>query len=223
MVFGSRVEHVLHFWSCLDWAKGNFLLDLCKGLLLLRALVESVLFMGDQVGRAYDLTVFGNVHLLKTYGAQESLCFFFAGWWRHGCDLVDDIGGNLTLFILLLHFQKLDLLSRSLDFAFLDGEASFQENLDDFFSFFEHFCCCLLSHNDVINILQMFWSFTFFQGTLDQSMADGGAVLLLLGQLILGVLHVSLGESKLRLAFCCQRNGEKCIGNVYSGVLLCCF
>lgn len=51
MVFGCGVECVFHFRSCPDWAKGycmsDFLLDLGEGLLLFRASLKSVLFVGD--------------------------------------------------------------------------------------------------------------------------------------------------------------------------------
>ena len=47
----------------------DFLLDLGKGLLLLRAPVEIVLLTGNQVERTHDLAVLGNVHPPETYGA----------------------------------------------------------------------------------------------------------------------------------------------------------
>ncbi|KAK4826388.1 hypothetical protein QYF61_008059, partial [Mycteria americana] len=44
--------------------------------------------------------------------------------------------------------------------------------------------CCVAPCDDVINVLQVFWSFTLFQCSLDQSMANGRAVSPPLGQWI---------------------------------------
>lgn len=60
-------------------------------------------------------------------------------------------------------------------------------------------------------ILQVLWSLSIFQ--CSQTLANTGAVIPLLGQLVPGVLDASLGEHELWPAFCCWRNGEKCISN----------
>lgn len=53
---------------------------------------------------------------------------------------------------------------------------SFQENPDDLLSFLKSFPCFVPPYNDAINVLQIFQSLTLFQGSLDQSMANGGTV-----------------------------------------------
>ncbi|CAM9143573.1 unnamed protein product, partial [Bubo scandiacus] len=50
------------------------------------------------------------------------------------------------------------------------------------------FQVCVPPYNDIINELQVFWSPTFLQCSMDQSMANGGAVVPPLGQSIPGVL-----------------------------------
>ncbi|KAJ7417366.1 hypothetical protein WISP_64863 [Willisornis vidua] len=135
----------------------NLLLDLVKGLLRFRAPVEIILLIDYQVDRAYDLAVFWDMHPSET---QEGLCFLLVGWWRHCCDLTDDFYQNLTAFILPLHFQKLDVSGRSLNFTLFEGKTGSQENLDDFLSFLKNLFCCVPPYDDV-NVLQMFESLTF--------------------------------------------------------------
>jgi len=98
----------------------------------------------------------------------------------------------------------------------------FQKDLDDFLPFLRKFFFCIASHNDVINVLQMFQSFTLLQRSLDQSMANGGAVFPPLGQLIPGILGTPPSDSELWPALCCQRDGEECISDINSGVLFGC-
>jgi len=73
----------------------------------------------------------------------------------------------LTAPILPFYSQKLDLLRRSFDFTSLNGETGFQKDLNYFLPFLKNFLCCVTPYNDVIGVLQMFWSFTFFQCSLD--------------------------------------------------------
>ena len=69
--------------------------------------------------------------------------------------------------ILPFYPQKLDLLRRSLDFTSLNGETGFQKDLNYFLPFLKNFLCGVTPYNDVIDVLQMFWSFTLFQCSLD--------------------------------------------------------
>jgi len=58
----------------------------------------------------------------------------------------------------------------------LNGKTSFQKDLNYSLPFVKNFLCCVTPYNDVIDVLQMFWSFTLFQCSLDQPMANGGTV-----------------------------------------------
>jgi len=69
--------------------------------------------------------------------------------------------------ILPFYPQKLDLLRRSLDFTSLNGETSFQKDLNYFLPFLKNFLRGVTTYNDVIDVLQMFWSFTLFQCSPD--------------------------------------------------------
>ncbi|KAJ7400205.1 hypothetical protein BTVI_107419 [Pitangus sulphuratus] len=62
-------------------------------------------------------------------------------------------------------------ITGSLDLTLFYGKTNLQEDLDYFLPFLKNFCC-VVPHNDTINVLQMFQSFTLFQCSLDQSMAD---------------------------------------------------
>jgi len=73
----------------------------------------------------------------------------------------------LTAPNLPFYSQKLDLLHRSLDFTSLNGETSFQKDLNYFLPFLKNFLRCVTPYNDVIDVLQMFWSFILFQCSLD--------------------------------------------------------
>ncbi|KAF4802832.1 hypothetical protein TURU_021596 [Turdus rufiventris] len=175
MVPGWRIKHILYFWSRPDWAKGYCMSD------LLLDLGKGLLLLSIPV----------EIVLL----AKDQ--------WRHRGDLIDDLSGDLAPSILPLYSQELDLSGRSFEFALSNGKAGSQQNLDDPFSFLKYLHCRVAPHNDVINVLKVFWSLTLLQCSLDQSMADGGAVFPPLGQMIPGVLHDPPGESKLRPALCC--------------------
>ncbi|KAJ7425277.1 DEP domain-containing protein 1B [Pitangus sulphuratus] len=76
--------------------------------------------------------------------------------------------------------QELDLSGRSFDFTLFDGKTGFEENLDDFLSFFENFYC------DPHTVMSsVYWmcsgAFPFSKGGLNQPMANGGTVLPPLG------------------------------------------
>jgi len=146
----------------------NYLpLNLFKCLSLLRAPFKIILLPGHVVQRTYNLTVIWDMHPPKTHNTQEGRCFLFAGWWRHSCYFVDDIHGDLMVPILPFYPQKLDLLRRSLDFTSLNGETGFQKDLNYLLPFLKNFLRCVTPYNDVIDVLQMFWSFTLFQCSLD--------------------------------------------------------
>ncbi|KAJ7409237.1 hypothetical protein BTVI_57274 [Pitangus sulphuratus] len=122
--------------------------------------MEIILLAGYQIERAYDLAVLRDVHPPEIYDTQKSLNFLLAGQWGHCCDLIDDFSQDLTMSILPLYSQELDLLGRSLDLTLLDGKPVSQENLDDFLSFLTNLLYCVPPYNDVINLLQVFWSIT---------------------------------------------------------------
>ncbi|KAJ7423305.1 hypothetical protein BTVI_10311 [Pitangus sulphuratus] len=63
-----------------------------------------------------------------------------------------------------------------------------EEDLDYLLPFLKNFLCCVVPHNDVINVLRVFWSFTLFQYSLDQSMANNGSMFPPLGQSVPSVL-----------------------------------
>jgi len=56
-----------------------------------------------------------------------------------------------------------DLLSRFLDLTSFNGETGFQKDLNNSLPFLKNFLRCVTPYNDVIDVLQMFWSFTLFQ------------------------------------------------------------
>jgi len=141
--------------------------NLFKCLSLLSAPFKIILLPGHMVQRAYNLAVIWDVHPPKTHNTQEGLCFYFAGWWRHSCYFVDDIHWDATKPILPFYSLKLDLLHRSLDFTSLNGEIGFQKDLNYFLPFLKNLLRCVTPYNDVIDVLQMFWSFTLFQCSLD--------------------------------------------------------
>ncbi|KAJ7397593.1 hypothetical protein BTVI_134082 [Pitangus sulphuratus] len=60
----------------------------------------------------------------------------------------------------------------SLDLTSLYGKTRFQEDLNYFVACLKNFLFCVPPHDDVINVLQEFWSLTLFQCSLVQSMAD---------------------------------------------------
>jgi len=128
--------------------------------------LEHLHMLGHVVQRTYNLPVIWDVHPPKTQNTQEGLCFLFAGWCRHSCYVVDDINWDMMAPILPFYSPKLDLLRRSLDFTSFNGETGFQKDLDCFLSFLKNFLCCVTPYNDVINVLQMSWSFTLFQCVL---------------------------------------------------------
>jgi len=141
--------------------------NLFKCLSLLRASFKIILLPGHVVQRTYSLAVIWDVHTPKTHNTQEDQCFHFAVWWRHSCYFVDDIHWDMTAPILPFYSQKLDLLRRSLDFTSLNGETGFQKDLNYFVPFLKNLLRCVTPYNDVVDVLQMFWSFTFFQCRLD--------------------------------------------------------
>ena len=96
--------------------------------------------------------------------------------------------------------QKLVLLCRSLDFTLLNGETGFQKDLNYFLPFLENYFCSVVPHDVVVNVLQVFQSFTLFQCSLDQSMASGRAVFPRVGQSTPSVLHCAAKETKNTLA-----------------------
>jgi len=69
--------------------------------------------------------------------------------------------------ILPFYPQKRDFLGRSLDFTSLSGENGFQKDLNYFLPFLKIFLHGVTPYNDVIDVLQMFQSFTLFQCILD--------------------------------------------------------
>ncbi|GAB0183397.1 DNA mismatch repair protein Msh3 [Grus japonensis] len=87
--------------------------------------------------------------------------------------------------------------SRSLDLALVYGQSGFQKDLDYFLPFLRDYFCCVAPYDDVINVLQVLWSLTLFQCSLDQPMANGGAVFSPLGQSVPGVLDTPPSEGKL--------------------------
>jgi len=141
--------------------------NLFKCLSLLRDPFKIILLLGHVVQRTHNLAVIWDVHPPKTHSTQEGLCFLFAGWWRHSCYFVDDILWDLTSPILPFYPQKLGLLLRSLDFTSLNGETCFQKHLNYFLPFLKNFLHGVTPYTDVIYVLQMFWSFTLFQCSLD--------------------------------------------------------
>ncbi|KAK4823430.1 hypothetical protein QYF61_002116 [Mycteria americana] len=64
----------------------------------------------------------------------------------------------------ILGCTKRSVASRSLDLTLFYGKTSFQEDLDYFLPFLKNFFCCIAPHDDVINVLQIFWSFKLCQG-----------------------------------------------------------
>ncbi|CAM9654082.1 unnamed protein product, partial [Bubo scandiacus] len=106
---------------------------------------------------------------------------------------------------------------RPLNFLLLDGKSSLQEDFNYLLSFLKDFLSCVPPYNDIINELQVFWSPTFLQCSMDQSMANGGAVFPPLGQLIPGVLDTPPSECKLWPALWCYWNREKRVSNVSRG------
>ncbi|TRZ09371.1 hypothetical protein HGM15179_017737 [Zosterops borbonicus] len=130
--------------------------------------------------------------------------------------------GLPLMFEILKASKELDFLSQSLNLTWFNGKTSFQQNLDNLLSFLKDLLWGVLLYDDVVHVLQMFWSLTLLQCSLDQPMADGGAVFPHLGQSVSGVLHAPPGESKLGSALCCQRNGEEGIGNINGRIPLCC-
>ncbi|XP_063037732.1 uncharacterized protein LOC134432758 [Melospiza melodia melodia] len=154
----------------------------------------------------------------KPHGREESLCFLLAGWWRHCCDLVDDISGNLTPSIL--HFTPGTgfFWAGPLILLFLMVKLA-SSRIWVILSPFSNTSIAVFPHTMMSSMYDKCpGASPLFQCSLDQSMADGGAVLPPLGQSVPGVLHAPPGASKLRPAFCCQRNGEKCIGNANGGI-----
>ncbi|GAB0204952.1 hypothetical protein GRJ2_002960800 [Grus japonensis] len=61
------------------------------------------------------------------------------------------------------------------DLTLFYGKTSFQKDLDYFLSFLKNFFCWVAPYDDAINVLQVLQSFTLFQCSLDQPLADGGA------------------------------------------------
>jgi len=141
--------------------------NLFKCLLLLRTPFKIILLPVPVVKRTYNLAVIWDVHPPKTHNTQEGLCFLFAGWWSHSCYFVDDIHLDLMAPILPFYSQKLDLLCRSLDFTSLNGETGFQKDLNYFLPFLKNFLRGVTPYNDVVDVLQMFWSSTLLQCSLD--------------------------------------------------------
>ena len=82
------------------------------------------------------------------------------------------------------------------------GETGFQKDLNYFLPFLKNVLRGVTPYNYVIDVLQMFWSFTLFQYSLDQPVANGGTVFPPLGQSIPGVLDAPPGESKLWPSLC---------------------
>lgn len=76
-----------------------------------------------------------------------------------------------------------------------------------------------MPHNNVINILQVFWSLILYKFSLDQSIANNGEVLPLLGP-VPGIWDTPQSKSKLWPALSWQRNGETQISNVHGGTTL---
>ena len=84
--------------------------------------------------------------------------------------------GDLATSILPFYSQKLNLLYRSLELTPFYGKNGFCQDLDYFPPFLKNFFRSIAQHNNVINVLQVFWSLPLFQCILDQSLADGRAV-----------------------------------------------
>lgn len=64
----------------------------------------------------------------------------------------------------------------------------------------------IMAHSDVVNVSQVFCSFTLSQCSLDQPTAERRAVFLSLGQSSPRVLHAALGEGELWSVLCLQRD-----------------
>lgn len=93
---------------------------------------------------------------------------------------------------------------------------------DEFgFSFFllKNFFCSIAPHNDIIDVLQVFWSSTLFLCSLDESMADGWAVFPPMEHSIPGILDTPTSKSKLWPALCCLSDWEKCISDINCGTI----
>jgi len=80
------------------------------------------------------------------------------------------------------------------------GKISFQKDLNYFLPFLKNFFCCVAPRDNVINVLQMCWSFILYQCGPDECIAHGGAAFPPHRQSIPGALDVSPSERKQWLA-----------------------
>lgn len=89
---------------------------------------------------------------------------------------------GITMFTLMLDTNNLFIKTGcpvqipSPYFTLWQNQISFQKGLDYFLPFSKNFCCCIAPYKDMFNVLQVFQSFSLFQCSLDQCMADGGVV-----------------------------------------------
>lgn len=67
--------------------------------------------------------------------------------------------------------KNMDHLCRSLHSILFYGKTGFQKDLDYFLPFLKNFFGCIGLHTGIIDVLQVFCSFTLFQCSLGQSMA----------------------------------------------------
>lgn len=134
------------------------------------------------VERTHNHAVVWDMHPRETHNTWQSLDFHFTDGWRHSWYPVNCIYWDLVVFILPLYPYQINVLCRSPDFTWFDGKTGLQKDLSDFLHFPKIFFFYLAPCNDAINVLQLFWSSTPFQGTPYQSMANGGAVFAHLGQ-----------------------------------------
>ena len=93
------------------------------------------------------------------------------------------------------------------------AKQSFRKILIIFFPFSKT-SSAVFPHTMMSNVLQVFRSFTLFQCSLDQSTANGGAVLPPLGQLISSVLDAPPSESPHSAA---KGIAKKCISDISDG------
>lgn len=126
---------------------------------------------------------------------------------------------DIHLAISFLRTQSPELVSSS-HLTLLYSKTGFQKGSNYFLPFPKNFLCCVAPHSDVINIWQMFMSFPLYQCWISPWQMVG--LFPLLWQPIPDVMNAPPSKSKLLLHSCCQRDWEKCIGDISGDIPLGC-
>lgn len=135
--------------------------------------------------------------------------------------LISHIHWDLVMPILPFNSPELSLSCMFHDLASFYGKTGVSKSLYYFLTLLKT-CCCITPYDDVIKVLQVVWSSTFFWCSMAQSVANGGTVFPLLRRVHAGVLGTSPGESKLWPARWCYRDREKGVGSTSYRVPLGC-